>query len=156
MATPVLPKLLTLTAPTIRNQRTLIWLQKQANTVNWSKWDCVVSNLQDYNYWSQQRTKIVGITITDVEGSDTDSFLTQLYEVSKKVPLILLSQKILALKSEDYWSENFDNVLNLSNLTEQYPFIEQPWNNTVEDAIAVFGLLCRYNRIVDCSPSESR
>lgn len=155
MATPVLPKLLTLTAPTIRNQRTLIWLQKQNNTVNWSKWDSIVTSLEAYNYWSKQRSKIVGIILTNPT-NDVNSFLTDLYEVSKKVPLILLSQQILALKSEAYWSENFDNVLNLSNLTADYPFIEQGWNGSIEDAVAIFGLLCRYNRIVDCPVNESR
>jgi hypothetical protein len=159
MATTVTPKLLNLSAPTLRNQRTLIWLQeqdnKQSSTVNWSKWDTVVTSISSYKHWSQYNTKIVGTVITELP-SVTDSFLDELFEVSKHVPMILLSQKILALKSEQYWSENYDNILNLDNILEHYPFINNPWNGTVADAVAILALLCRYNRIIDCHPSEVR
>jgi hypothetical protein len=154
MATQVVPKLLNLSTPIIRNQRTLIWLQKQNTTVNWSKWDSVVTSIEAYNHWSKY-TKIVGIIITDIE-SNQDDFLKQLFDVSKKVPFILISQKVLALKTENYWAENFDNILNLDNILDQYPFIQNPWDGSPNDAVAIFGLLCRYNRIVDCVPSSSR
>lgn len=154
MATTVVPKLLNLNTPTIRNQRTLIWLQKQNPTVNWSKWDTVVTGLEAFKYWSLHHAKIVGIIITETP-SHTESFLTTLFDVSKKAPLMLLSQNILALKSEQFWSENFDNILNIDNIQDQYPFISA-WDNTVEDAVAILAILCRYNRIIDCRPSESR
>jgi hypothetical protein len=154
MATQVIPKLLNLSTPIIRNQRTLIWLQKQNNTVNWSKWDAVVSSISDFHYWSKYNTYIVGIIITEEPSSD--DFFTELYNISKKVPLILISQTILSRKSQEYWSNNFDNVLNINNIIEQYPFIQENWDGTIDDAITIFGLLLRYNRIVDCSPSQSR
>jgi hypothetical protein len=155
MATQVVPKLLNLSTPIIRNQRTLIWLQNQSTTVNWSKWDIVVTSIESYKLWSTHTNKIVGIIITE-PSENTDSFLNELYQISKRVPLILLSQQILSLKSEEYWSENFDNVLNLNNITDQYPFIHQSWDGTINDAVAIFGLLFRYNRVVDCSPSQAR
>jgi hypothetical protein len=155
MAVPVVPKLLNLSTPIIRNQRTLIWLQNQDNTVNWSKWDAVVTNIDSYKKWSQTNAKIVGIILNKVP-DNTDTFLSELFEISKRVPLMLLSQNILALKSQEYWSENFDNILNIDNILDQYPFIEEPWNNTDDDAVAIFSLLCRYNRVVDCLPSQSR
>ena len=163
MATTVTPKLLNLSTSIIRNNRTLIWLQeqsnkqdnKQSNTVNWSKWDAVVSSISSFNYWSKYNTNIVGIIITEPT-LDTDSFLKDLKEISKKVPLILLSQNVLALKSEQFWSENFDNILNLDDITQQYPFIQQPWDQTHNDAIAIFSLLCRYNRVIGCTPSQTR
>jgi hypothetical protein len=154
MATQVVPKLLNLSTPIIRNQRTLIWLEKQNNTVNWSKWDAVVSSISSFNYWTKYGTNPVGIIITEEPSSD--NFFTELYNISKKVPLILLSQNVLNKKSQDYWSNNFDNVLNLNNIAEQYPFIQENWDGTIDDAVAIFGLLLRYNRIVDCSPSQSR
>lgn len=155
MATQVVPKLLTLSTPIIRNQRTLIWLQNQSTTVNWSKWDSIVTSLESYKLWSLQQTKIVGIIITE-PSENTDSFLNELYQTSKRVPLILLSQQVLSLKSEEYWSENFDNILNINNIIEQYPFIKESWDGTLNDAVAIFGLLLRYNRVIDCSPSQSR
>jgi hypothetical protein len=158
MATTVTPKLLNLSAPTLRNQRTLIWLQEdtQSDTVNWSKWDAIVTSISSYKYWSQYNTKIVGTVITDFPFSNPESFLNDLFEISKHVPMILLSQKILALKSQEYWSENYDNILNLDNILEHYPFIINRWDGTPADAVAILALLCRYNRIIDCYVSKLR
>ena len=148
-----MPKMLNLSTPTIRNQRTLIWLQNQSTTVNWSKWDSIVTDINSYNHWSQYNTKIVGIILTDL---DNTSQLDELFQISKKVPMILLSQKVLSLKSQDYWSDNFDNILNLDIIIDQYPFINSPWDGTKDDAVSIFSLLCRYNRIIDCKPSSQR
>jgi hypothetical protein len=154
MANRVVPKLLNLTTPIIRNQRTLIWLQSQDTTVNWSKWDSVVTSFESYKLWSKQN-KIVGIIITQ-PSENTDSFFSELFKVSKQVPLILVSQNVLSLKSQQYWSENFDNILNLNNIVDDYPFIQTHWDGTESDAVAIFSLLCRYNRVVDCLPSQTR
>ena len=143
----VTPKLLNLTTTNVRNQRTLIWLQNQSTTVNWSKWDAVVCGLESYKRWSKHNAKIVGIVITEMENNDKR--FKELAEISKNVSLMLLSQKVLALKSQEFWSENFDNILNIDSVLDQYPFIEQPWDNTLDDAVNIFGILCRYNRIVD-------
>ena len=154
MATTVVPKLLNLTTSIVRDQRTLIWLQNQSNTVNWSKWAAVVCGVESYKSWSKRNAKIVGIVITDLEHINTH--FKDLFEISKNVSLMLLSQKILITKSQEFWSENFDNILNLDNVLDQYPFIETPWDNTLDDAVTIFGILCRYNRIVDCNNSLLR
>ena len=146
MTTLSTPKILNLSAPTIRNQRTLIWLQNQNKAVNWSKWDSVVSSISDYNTWSQHKTNIVGIVLTEL----SENQITDLYRVSKRVPLILVSQKVLSLKSQEYWSENFDNILSLDNILDQYPFIDRAWDGSQADAISIFSVLCRYNRLIDC------
>lgn len=146
MTTLNAPKILNLSAPTIRNQRTLIWLKNQNKAINWSKWDSVVSSISDYNTWSQHKTNIVGIVLTEL----SENQITELYRVSKRVPLILLSQKVLSLKSQEYWSENFDNILSLDNILDQYPFIDQAWDGSQADAISIFSVLCRYNRLIDC------
>jgi hypothetical protein len=140
------PKLLNLSAPTIRNHRTLIWLKNQNKDVNWSKWDSVISSISDYNTWSQHKTNIVGIVLTEL----SENQITELYRVSKRVPVILVSQKVLSLKSQEYWSENFDNILSLDNILDQYPFIDQAWDGSQADAISIFSVLCRYNRLIDC------
>ena len=135
------PKLLTLNAPTVRNQRTLIWLQKQDN-INWSKWDAVVTSISDYHRWSH--CKIVGLIMNEINEVDT---LDELFTISKQVPIILISQNVLSLQSEQYWSQ-YDNLINLDDL-DQYPFLTK-WDGTNNNAVAILGLLCRYNRIVDC------
>jgi hypothetical protein len=154
MATPVVPKILNLSAPTIRNQRTLVWLKDQDKTVNWSKWDAVVSSISAFNSWSYHNAKIVGAIFVE-PSSDNHYFLEQLYNISKRVPLVLLSQKVLSLKPQEYWSENFDNVLSLDNILEQYPFIDQPWDGSEADAISIFSVLCRYNRLIDCQTTRT-
>lgn len=152
--TTALPKLLNLSTPIIRNQRTLIWLQNQDKKINWSKWDAIVTDLESYKLWSKFQNKIVGIIITQTDNSDL--MFDELYRISKEVPLILISQNILSLKSQEYWNDNFDNVLNLNNIVDQYPFIENHWDGSDNDAVTIFGLLLRYNRIIDCLPSQSR
>jgi hypothetical protein len=149
------PKLLNLSVPIVRNERKIIWLQNQDPTVNWSKWDAVITGLSSFNHWSQLHTKIVGIIVTEVT-SDINTLVDELFVVSKKVPLLLLSQSILSLKSEQFWSENFDNILNLDNILEQYPFINTVWDGTYEDAVSIFALLMRYNKIIDCKVSNTR
>jgi len=148
------PKVMTLTTPTVRNLRTLIWLQHQKPLYS-SKWDVVTTSLERYHYWDDQNARIVGMILLHLEGT-LDDFLADLYESAKNVTMVLLPQSILSLKSEDFWADNFDNVLNLDQLLESYPYLLEPWNGTVEDAISLMALLYRYNRLVDCPVSESR
>lgn len=148
------PKVMTLTTPTVRNLRTLIWLQHQKPMYS-SKWDVVVTSLERYHYWDDQNARIVGMIFDHVEG-EVDDFMADLYESAKNVTMVLLPQSILSLKSEDFWADNFDNVLNLNQLLESYPYLLEPWNGTIQDAISLMALLTRYNRLVDCPVTESR
>lgn len=148
------PKLLTLTAPLRRDQRTLIWLQHQDPSITWSRWDAIVSSLADYHRWYENESRLVGVVVIAVEG-EIDAFLEDLYIVAKDVRMILLSRSILSLKSEDYWTENFDNLMCLDDLLDQYPFFMTPWDQTVEDAVSIFAIMCRYNRLIDTVESRT-
>jgi hypothetical protein len=147
------PKLITLSASTVRDQRTLIWLQSQNTAVNWSKWDAVVCGLESYKSWSKCNTKIVGVIITELQNDD--NAFRDLAECARTCSLVLVSQKVLSLKPQEFWSETFDNVVDLDNIMDQYPFIEQAWDGSLDGAVAIFGLLCRYNRVVDCNPTAA-
>lgn len=151
LSTP--PKMLNIVSTTSRNLRTLIWLKKQNNTVNWSRWFGIVSSLEEYEYWSQHNTKIVGIVLTNLE---TNEEYDKLHKIAKKVPVVFLSELILIKKNQSYWDENYDNVLNLNALHNQYQFIGNAWDGSLEDAISIFALICRYNRIIDCKVPEKR
>lgn len=153
MTTP--PKVITLNAPTIRNQRTLIWLQDQITAVNWSRWDGIVTSLDAYDKWSIFRSNIVGMVLTEWVDS-MDKTIERLFQISKSVPMIFLPQSLLSHKSEEFWKENFDNLFNLDQLVEQYPFLETTWNGTTADAIAMITILCRYHRLVDCRVPDLR
>lgn len=153
------PKTLNLSTPTIRNQKTLIWLQTQKTTVNWSNWDGVVTSIDSFKYWSKFKTNIIGIILIEPVGQtsdEIDGFLEDLYNVSKYVSLILLSQNVFSLKPQEYWTDNFDNILNLSNISNQYPYIKNGWDGSINDAVTIFALLCRYNRVIDCDNTSNR
>jgi hypothetical protein len=151
------PRLLNLNTPITRDQRTLVWLQNQdGGGDTWGKWDGVVSSLRSFKRWSEVGAHIVGIVLNQMECDNINDFTDELFSVAKGIPLILLPQSILSQKKEEFWAENFDNVMNLDGLHEQYPFITKEWDGTRADAVAVFALLCRYNRLVDCDMSDER
>lgn len=156
MASPVLPKLLNLNTTIVRDQRTLIWLKNQDTHVEWNRWDAVVSSLKDFKHWSEAGAHIVGIVLNKMECDSINDFTDELFTVAKDVPVILLPQSILSQKKEEFWAENFDNVMNLDALHEQYPFIKSEWDGTCADAVAIFSLICRYNQLIDCDPSAER
>lgn len=151
------PRLLNLNTPITRDQRTLVWLQNQdGGGDTWGKWDGVVSSLRSFKRWAEVGARIVGIVLNQMECTDINEFTDELFSIAKGVPLILLPQSILSQKKEEFWAENFDNVMNLDGLHEQYPFIGKEWDGTRADAVAVFALLCRYNCLVDCDMSDER
>ena len=149
------PRLLTLTTPTVRNQRTLVWLQQHDPLIKWNKWDTVVSSLADYRKWYDLDARIVGMVLTDVP-KEVESFIDELHEISKQIQLVLVSQAILSLKPEDFWIENFDNLICLDIILDSYPFLNHSWDGSLSDGIAIFTHLCRYHRLVDVPVSETR
>jgi hypothetical protein len=144
-------KVITLNTPCVRTQRTLIWLQKQDQR-DWKKWDAVVTSLEDYIKWYKY-ANIVGIVL---DHTKTNTFYEDLFKISPHVPMIVLSNAILSTKSQEYWADNYDNIVQLDILEEDYPYLGHPWDGTTEDAVALFTHLCRYNRLVDCSVSPIR
>lgn len=155
-AVATVPKVLNLNTPIVRDQRTLIWLQDHDTGVNWNRWDAVVSSINDFKSWHSVGANIVGIVLNEMKTDTINDFTDDLFSIAKNVPLILLPQSILSQKKEEFWADNFDNVMNLDALHEQYPFIKKEWDGTSSDAVALFALLCRYNRLVDCDVSAER
>jgi hypothetical protein len=145
-------KVLNLNAYTVRNQKTLIWLNNQDTSVDLSKWDGIVTDIASFYNWTKYNTNIVGIIIDDLEGT-LEETLQHIFIISKIVKIVLISHKILNHKSSEYWAENFDNLIDLDTIPQQYPIIKTPWDGTKEDAVGIYATLCRYNRLVDC-PSE--
>lgn len=171
------PRLLNLNTPTVRNQRTLIWLNQQDPSLPWSVWDGVVTSLEAYRRWSSC-ARIVGIILLEQEHSP--DFFAELYALSSSVSMILLSRRLLQLKSHVFWADNFDNVICLEDMIDSYPFLLTPWTSDAEesfthavstvstveeakqhmarlerqateraaDAVAMMALLGRYHRLV--------
>ena len=103
------PRLLNLNTPTVRNQRTLVWLDQQDPSLPWSVWDGVVTSLESYQRWSTS-ARIVGIILLE----ETPGWIEELYALASSVSMIFLPQRLLRVKSQAFWSDNFDNVMCLS------------------------------------------
>lgn len=149
-----MPKPLHLNTVLTYDQRTLIWLKDQDDTVNWSMWPSIVVGIDSYNKWSTKQTKIVGIIIDTINNVEDDFDI--IFDISKKVSLIAIPLHILQLKPIEYWTENYNNLINLNELYNTYPNIIHPWDGTNDDAIASIGIILRSNRIVDITPSINR
>ena len=147
------PRLMNLNAPTIRDQRTLVWLQQQSAEHNWKHWDGIVTSIEEYHTWKNQGATIVGIVITD---KPSNSDVEELSAITKDITMMLLSNAVMSMKSEEYWLEHFDNIVVLEDVLQYYPFLIKPWDRTRADAIAMYALICRYHRVVDCHVSEER
>lgn len=156
---PSPPKTLSFRTPTVRNQRTLIWLQHQSPSIQWSKWNIVVTSIEDFHRWkaiNQHAHAMIIPNTEEAERIDRNSWLDELYHIAKTIPFLALPRSILQWKSEDYWKDNYDNLLCLDDLHEQYPFLGNAWNGSTSDAILMFALLCRYHRLVDVPLSDQK
>lgn len=152
-------KVITLQTATVRDRKTLVWLQEQKERkeqqkdgIQWKKWDGVVTSMNAFHEWKED-ARIVGVILTS-ESDATDENMKTLFQYASQLTLICVSQAILSLKSESYWKENFDNLIDLEHVHEMYPFIGAPWNHTPEDAVALFASICRYHRISGLQSSE--
>ena len=126
-----MPQLLTLSTPLLRT-RTLVH-RTSAHPI---AWDTVVTSLA----LADQAIGIVLIT------ASTDD-LPRLYDCAKRATLVLLSEAVWSLKPPAYWEDNFDNLLLLEQVHELYPFLS-PWLGSESDAVALFALILRYDRLV--------
>lgn len=152
---------MSLSTPTVRNQRTLIWLQHHSPAIPWWKWDSVVDSLDAYHRWNAQGANVIGVILCADRMSTTSSvestiWLDEVYTVAKRVQFVLLPRKIIQWKSEDYWRENFDNVFIIDDLHEMYPFVGGAWDGSVADAIGLLGIIGRYHRLVDVSLGQEQ
>jgi hypothetical protein len=144
-----------LNAPTIRDQRTLVWLQQQSAEHNWKQWDGIVTSLEEYHTWNNRGANLVGIVLLD-KPANPDAFLQELTAVANNVTMMLLSRAAMSVQSEEFWVEHFDNIIVLEDALRYYPFLMKPWDGTYADAIAIYALICRYHRVVDCPVTAER
>jgi hypothetical protein len=141
------PKAIRLNTVITRDQRTLIKLDDTLDTnINWSVWNGIVHGIESYKKWKQS-ANVVGIIVTDLD--DNDYAFEELYKLSKNVYVIAITNNILLRKSEEYWTDNYDNIINLDYVLDTYGFIDVPWNKSVDDAVAICSIILRQNRIIN-------
>ena len=147
------------------DKKTLIWLSEQDDTVNWSGWPSIVVGINSYNKWSTKQTSIVGIIIDKLDNdNNVESQFEIIHSISKNVDIIAITQEVLSLKPIEYWTDNYNNLINLNDMYTSFPIIKIPWkngsgncsDNAIDDAIASLSIILRMNRIVDITPSEDR
>ncbi len=153
-----MPKPLNLNTVLTYDQRSLIYLKDQDDTVNWSSWPSIVVGIDSYKKWSNKQTRIVGIIIDTIDDAleNTDEQFETIHSISKEVSLIAIPLHILQLQPVDYWTENYNNLINLNEMYNTFPNIIHPWDGTTDDAIASIGIILRSNRIIDINPSINR
>ena len=153
------PRLLNLNTPTVRNQRTLVWLDQQDPSIPWSVWDGVVTSLEAYRRWSTS-ARIVGIILLE----ETPGWTEELYALSSSVAMIFLPQRLLRVKSQAFWEDNFDNVMCLEAVYDSYPFLMSPWTSaattsaahrSLTHAVSTVGTVEEAKQIMDLQAKES-
>lgn len=150
MTTPTLniPKSIKLSTVITRDNKTCILLNDNVDeNVNWTPWYSVVVGIEDYKKWSKLQTNIVGIVINYLP--DKEEYYQDLYQISKNVSIVLITNDILNRKSADFWADNYDNVMDINYFHEQYPFMGNCWDGTPSDAVAMIAMLMRFNNIVN-------
>ena len=106
----------------------------------WKRWDILVTSVTpEYLAWKPD------IVLLTEESSEANLWLKT--EKAKKTRFILVSLKaIKTLTSEGFDVSTLGNVICLEEFESMYPFLGQPWNGTLEDAIMCATIIFRYNR----------
>lgn len=143
---PKIPKMLNLNTHIYHDQKTLVLLDNQDSSVNWSKWGNIVIGMDGYRKWVNKKTHIVGIIMTSIQNSE-EAF-NELFKISKNVAVIYVSQDVLSHKTQEYWTDNYDNLILLDDTCNTYPYIQSAWNGNTADAMAIMAMIMRYNIVV--------
>ena len=116
----------------------------------WKRWDILVTSAApEYLAWKPD------IVLLTEESPAANLWLK--IEKAKKVRFILVSLKaIKTLNSEGFDVSTLGNVICLEEFESMYPFLGQPWDGTLEDAIMCATIIFRYNRLIGLAPGHAR
>lgn len=135
-----------------KDSKTLTWMKEpySKDKKSWKRWDILVSSVDPK--FLQWNPDLVLLT------EDTpESNLWLKSESAKSVRFILVSLKaIKTLNSEQFDVSSLGNVICLDEFESTYPFLGEPWNGTIEDAIVCASIVFRYKKIIGLNPNNSR
>ena len=135
-----------------KDSKTLTWMKEpySKDKKSWKRWDILVSSVDPK--FLQWKPDLVLLT------EDTPESNTWLKsESAKSVRFILVSLKaIKTLNSEQFDVSSLGNVICLDEFESTYPFLGDPWDGTVEDAIVCASIVFRYKKIIGLNSENSR
>uniref|UniRef100_A0A6C0ANP3 Exostosin GT47 domain-containing protein n=1 Tax=viral metagenome TaxID=1070528 RepID=A0A6C0ANP3_9ZZZZ len=116
----------------------------------WRRWDILVTSASpEFLAW---KPDIVLLTDESLEAN-----LWIKTEKAKKIRFILVSLKaIKTLTSQGFDVSTLGNVICLEEFESMYPFLGEPWDGTLEDAIMCATIIFRYNKLIGLAPSHAR
>jgi hypothetical protein len=116
----------------------------------WKRWDILVTSIEpDFLSWNPD------VVLLTEESPEANLWLKT--EKAKKVRFILVSLKaIKKLNSQGFDVSTLGNVICLEEFESMYPFLGQPWDGTLEDAIMCATIIFRYNRLIGLAPGHAR
>ena len=115
----------------------------------WKRWDILVTSVTpEYLAWKPD------IVLLTEELPEANLWLKT--EKAKKIRFILVSLKaIKTLTSQGFDVSTLGNVICLEEFESMYPFLGQPWDGTVEDAILCAAIIFRYNKLIGLANTTS-
>lgn len=135
-----------------KDSKTLVWMKEPFCETGhrWKRWDLVVVGVDPAVLaWNPQ---IVVLT------KDTPEVRLWLQTPEAKATRFILVTMTLvsALSKEGFNISELGNVLCLEEYASVYPFLGDPWDGTVEDALVCAAVVFRYNRLIGIQPNHPR
>ena len=116
---------------------------------HWKRWDILVTSIApEFLSWNPD------IVLLTEESPEANLWLQT--EKAKKTRFILVSLKAIKTLSSKFDVSSLGNVICLEEFESMYPFLGQPWDGTLEDAIMCATIIFRYNRLIGIPPGHAR
>jgi len=125
-----------------KDSKTLVWMKDHFSIEKrrWKRWDILVTSL-DLLKWNPDIVLLVN------ETPESNAWLKT--QKAKNVRFIIVSLKaIQTLNSEGFDVSSLGNVLCLEEFESMYPFLGNPWDGSIEDAITCLTIVFRYNKLI--------
>jgi len=127
-----------------KNSKTLTYMKEpySPDKKRWRRWDILVTSATpEHLAWNPD------IVLLTEESPEANLWLQT--EKAKTTRFILVSLKaIKTLNSQGFDVSTLGNVICLDEFESMYPFLGQPWDGTLEDAIMCATIVFRYNRLI--------
>ena len=135
-----------------KDSKTLTWMKEpySKSKKSWKRWDILVTSVDPK--FLQWKPDLVLLT---EDTPESNAWLKS--DTAKSVRFILVSLKaIKTLNSERFDVSSLGNVICLDEFESTYPFLGDPWDGTVEDAIVCASIVFRYKKIIGLNSENSR
>lgn len=148
-----IPKIIRLNTKVYKDGKTLFWGKGQeiGSHGRWKRWSTVVTSLAEYDTWNKVAT-ITHVILPILTGHDVTYIENNSIHGSA---MVFITKQAYEIRPENYW-KNMPNIYVLDELHINYPFIQDKWDGTTEDAVAIVSIMFSFKRIIDWNGSDIR